>query len=299
MKTVLTTLSNNLYLESRLRLNNSALKYGFDEVASYDFNDLKGAVFFEENKKLLLNPRGLGYWIWKPYILLEEIKKMSDGDIIVYCDAGIEIIGSAAPLFEICTAQPILLFANGTLKNRIWTKRDAFILMEADNRKFWNGLQCDASFSVFKKCAQSLHFLEDWLHYCCDERVVTEMPNVCGKKNFFGYRQHRYDQSILSLLALKYNVPLHRMPSQYGNHYKMPEFRVPGEFNCVNQTRQRQLKYYSKNLYYNSPYFQLLDHHRTKIISEGLDKKNIPVLKAIFISGKRRWRKIIKLITRT
>jgi hypothetical protein len=299
MKTVLTTLSNKLYIESRLRLNDSALKYGFDEVASYDFDDLKGTAFFEENKKLLLNPRGLGYWIWKPYILSETLKKVSEGDIVVYCDAGIEIIRNVAPLFEICETQPILLFANGTLKNRVWTKRDAFILMKADSRKYRNGLQCDASFSVFKKCEQSILFLKDWLHFCCDERVVTEMPNVCGKKNFFGYKEHRYDQSILSLLAIKYNVPLHRMPSQFGNHYKMPEFRVPGEFNCVNQTRQRQVKYYSKKPYYNSPYFQLLDHHRTKINSENLDKKKIPVLKAIFISGKRRWGKIMRFITRT
>jgi hypothetical protein len=299
MKTVLTTLSNKLYKESRLRLNDSALKYSFNEVASYDYDDLKGTVFFEENKKLLLNPKGLGYWIWKPYIISETLKKVAEGDIVVYCDAGIEIIRNVAPLFEICATQPILLFANGTLKNKIWTKRDAFILMKADSRKYWNGLQCDASFSVFKKCPESTRFVKDWLHYCCDERIVTEKQNVCGEKNFWGYRQHRFDQSVLSLLAIKYNVTLFRMPSQYGNHYKMPEFRVVNEFNCVNQTNQKQVKYYSKNPYYNSPYFQLLDHHRTKIISENFNKKNIPFLKAVLISGKRRWGKIVRLITRT
>ena len=83
------------------------------------------------------------------------------------------------------------------------------------------------------------------------------MPNICGKENINGFLEHRWDQSILSLLAHKYNLELFRMPTQFGNHYKTKQYRIEGEFNCVNQMEQSQVSYYTRIPYYNSNYFQL------------------------------------------
>jgi hypothetical protein len=264
MKVLFTTLSNQLYVASRLRLTESAKRFGADEIYSYDLKDIEKTSFYLQNKAILDQPRGIGYWLWKPYIISETLKKADAGDIVMYIDAGIEIISSLKPLYEICEQQSILLFANGNLKNFGWTKRDCFVLMNCDNKIFWNSLQCDASACLFRKSDISTRFVEEWLSYCTDERVMTDIPNTCGKKNLFGFIQHRYDQSILSLLACRYNITLFRTPTQFGNHYKMEEYRVQNEFNCVSQIDQYQLKYYSKHPYNNSPYYQLLNHHRTK-----------------------------------
>jgi hypothetical protein len=53
------------------------------------------------------------------------------------------------------------------------------------------------------------------------------------------------------------------MPTQFGNHYKLPALRQPGEFNCVDQRRQQQVDHYAVIPYYNSFFGQLLDHHRS------------------------------------
>jgi len=54
------------------------------------------------------------------------------------------------------------------------------------------------------------------------------------------------------------------MPTQFGNHYKAKPFRIKGEFNCISQKNIRQVDYYAKTPFLNSPYFQLLDQHRSR-----------------------------------
>jgi hypothetical protein len=265
MKVVLTNLSSKLYEKSRFRLNNSAKRNGIVHINSYDFEDIKKSSFYLDNKNILNKPKGMGYWLWKPYIILETMKTLSDGDIVIYSDCGIEVIDNLQPLINICLEQhPILLFANGDFRNLEWTKRDCFVLMGCDNELYWNGRQCDAAFSLFRKSEASLSFLNEWLQYCSNEKIITDLPNQCGKENLQGFIDHRQDQSILSLLAQLHQVPLFRMPTQFGNHYKLPEYRVNYEFNCVNQLNQKQVSNYAKEPSTNSPYAQLLNHHRTK-----------------------------------
>ncbi len=273
MKVALTNLSNSLYENSRVRLNESAKRFGIADIFSYDFNDIKTTPFYAANREILDHPTGLGFWLWKPYIILETINKLDDGDIVVYADSGIEIINSLGPLLTICKMQePIVLFANNTLPNFGWVKRDCFILTQCDEEQFWYSVQCDAAFILFRKCEKSVQFINEWLRLCTDKRIITDSPNTCGKKNLFGFMEHRRDQSVLSLLARRYKIPLHRMPTQYGNHYKAPAFRVAGEFNCTGQFDFTQLNYYAEKPFYNSPYYQLLDQHRSKNNSKAEKK---------------------------
>jgi hypothetical protein len=268
MRIALTNLSNGLYEESRSQLNRTAAHFGISEIRSYDFEDIRKTAFYQQNQPILDLPVGMGYWLWKPYIILEALNELPDGAIVVYCDSGIELIASLEPLFAICGEHsPVVLFGNGDLRNSMWTKRDCFVLMGCDTEYYWQGPQCDAAFALFRKCAQTLQFVREWLDYCRDPRILTDRPNTCGKRDLPDFKEHRRDQAVLSLLAQRYRFPLFRMPTQYGNHYKHPAFRAAGEFNCVNQYRQSPVNYYAVIPYYNSPYFQLLDHHR------GSDRK--------------------------
>ena len=266
MKVTLTNLSNHRFTESRLRLNESARRFGIDNINSYDFETIRSTVFYTENKNILDAPKGVGYWLWKPYIILETMRKLEEGDVVVYSDCGIELIAPIDPLIRICKEeQPVVLFANGNLVNSMWTKRDCFILMDCDHKKYWRANQCDAAFSLFRKSPQAIQFLNEWLQYGRDERIITGRPNTLGKKNLPDFIEHRWDQSILSLLAAKHRFTYFRVPTQYGNHYKMPADRVGNEFNQVNQYHQQPAANYAKEPLLNSPYGQLLNHHRTKI----------------------------------
>ena len=271
MKLVITNLSNNLYHSSRLNLNYSSLKHGIGHISSYEFEEIKGSSFYNENIKILSQSKGIGYWLWKPYIILQTLKKFDIGDIVIYSDCGVEIIQNLKPLIDLCNNKTdILLFANSNLINKRWTKKDCFILMDCDEDKYWNGLQCDAAFCLFKKSSKSIAFLEEWLLHGTNINILTDLPNICGSLNFPEFIEHRWDQSILSLLAIKHNIELYRMPTQFGNHYKMPQYRVDGEFNCINQSDYAQLNHYSANPSNNSFYPQLLKHHRVKDINDDI-----------------------------
>jgi hypothetical protein len=273
MRIVLTNLSNKRFEESRGRLNDSANKFGIREIFSYDFDDLKDTTFYKNNIKILSQERGSGYWLWKPYIILESLDKVKDGDIVIYSDCGIEIISEVSPLIKICSeSEDILLFGNCNAVNATWTKRDCFVLMKCDTEYCWYGPHVDASFCLFKKNIKSVNFVKEWFKYSCDQNILTDSPNICGLPNLPSYAEHRHDQSILSLLAQRYMISLYRIPSQHGNHYKMQHLRVKGEFNCLNQSDFTPLSYYYVIPYYNSDYFQILNHHRNidKLIHQPL-----------------------------
>jgi hypothetical protein len=264
MKVALVTLSNELYRESRERLVSSATCYGVTGTHAYDFDDIKSRAFYQANRHIFDGPRGMGYWLWKPLIIAETLQQMTDGDVVVYMDAGMEVISDLSPLVQLChTTMPVVLFGNGTDSNVRWTKRDTFVLMGCDEPVYWYGPHCDASMCLFRKCQATMEFVAEWQRYASNENILTDLPNISGP-NLEAYQDHRHDQSVLSLLAQQHRIPLYRSPSQFGNHYKMYDFRVAGEFNCTSQWDQQLVAYYSTLPYYNSFYGQLVNHHRSK-----------------------------------
>ena len=46
--------------------------------------------------------------------------------------------------------------------------------------------------------------MSEYLYYAQDKRIITDDPNELGYNNYEGFRDHRHDQSILSLLTKKY-----------------------------------------------------------------------------------------------
>jgi uncharacterized protein YndB with AHSA1/START domain len=72
-----------------------------------------------------------------------------------------------------------------------------------------------------------------------------------------GFIEHRHDQSILSLIAIRKDIELFRHPSQYGNHLKTELYRDPGEW--------LRCPYSTRGLYDNSPYGTLINHHRGRL----------------------------------
>ena len=262
---VLTNLSNKLFHSSRILLNESAKKFGVNKIKSFQYEELESTEFYAANKAILSQPTGLGYWLWKPYIILEAFNGLTEEDIVIYSDCGIEVIGDLTPLINLCRNNAdILLFANSNDINKFWTKRDCFVLMNCDEDKYFNANHCDAAFCLFKKNTRSIQFLKEWLFFAGDINILTDIPNKCGKYNLPEFIEHRRDQSILSLLAVKHRIELYRMPTQFGNHYKPEQCRLLGEFNCVNQSNYDQVDYYSLNPFKNSVYPQLLFHHRKK-----------------------------------
>jgi len=247
MKKVICSYGDEKYKKSLELLKKTAFELGkIDDVYIYNREWLICTEFYKKNKYILDQKRGGGFWLYKPYIILKTFETLENNDVVLFMDAGVSIIDNLNPLFSIMERHPNngkiifkLPWAGAKHIAKIWTKRDCFVLTNADEEKYWNAPMTNGAISLWEKNEANKLFLNEWLRYMRDPRVVTDDANLCGKPNFLEFKDHRHDQSVLSILRVKYNFELFRDPTQFGNDFK-EEFT-------------------------NSPYGQLFNHHRGNI----------------------------------
>jgi len=183
--------------------------------------------FYKNNIGHFNNPRGFGYWIWKSYFIQKFLISCESEDIFLYADAGNEVIGNLTPLYELCqkNEKGIILFENtdgeGTgnvWKNINWTKSDCFNLMNLKTPEYVFGDQVNASYILFRKTDFSKMFFDQFLNWSRNYNVISDAPNITENSNKAEFRDHRHDQSILSLLSIQHKITILRDPSQWGNH---------------------------------------------------------------------------------
>lgn len=219
---------------SKARNCESGLEHGFASCQSYGLDDLALDALCPGGRAILARPRGAGYWLWKPLLILQSLLEANDGEVVMYADTASTFIADAAPLLELAERQDVVGFAlNGQgLQEFQWTKRDAFRILGAEGLQ--KTQQVATSFVIVRRSIASLSFISQWLTYAQDARALTDDPNVLGGDNYPGWRDHRHDQSLFSLLHKKWNLTAFDDPTQWGN-----------------DIRRR-------------PYPQVLDHHRQK-----------------------------------
>ena len=187
-----------------------------DKVIEYGPKDID-LEFQEENKKIFEYSRGAGLWIWKPYFILKTLNKINDGDYLFYCDAGAYYINSIQYLIDEMenNNQEIMLYELPLISKQ-WTKEETFIGMNCINPIYKDSNQILATYILVKKSNNTVAFFEEFLHCCKNETLIsfkTFNKNIENDKSFIA---HREDQSILSILAIKYKLIPFRDPSQYG-----------------------------------------------------------------------------------
>ncbi|MFA5152766.1 MAG: hypothetical protein WC554_09420 [Clostridia bacterium] len=226
MKKVICTYGTLDYIKSLELLEKTAYDIGkIDKVYVYTRAWLETTEFYRKNQYILLQTRGSGYFCWKPFIILETFKNLKEGDIVLYMDAGISIIDTLQPLFDLAQTLPNdgkVIFkvpeVGTTHKAKKWTKRDCFVLTGCDEEKYWDAPMTNGAVSLWVKNEKNIEFLNEWQKYLRDIRIISDEPNMCGKPNFVDFVDHRHDQSVLTILVTKYGYELFRDPTQWGNN---------------------------------------------------------------------------------
>jgi hypothetical protein len=221
MKTHLVIFGTENYKNSILSLLKSSKDY-FTNSHVFGIDDID-ETFRLKNLNILSQGRGAGYWLWKPYFISKILSEIDMGDILFYVDAGNIFLNNPSFLFDKLIDDDIILFDNrdgmsdgNPPKNMDWTKKDAFTLMGLDNEKTTNAPHVNASYQIYRKTLNTLKFVEEMLEWSQNENIITDKPNTTGV-NYPSFKDHRHDQSILSLMCSKYNIKLEIDPSEWGN----------------------------------------------------------------------------------
>ena len=156
--------------------------------------------------------RGAGWWRWKPYYLLRELRSVPHGDVIVHADY--DLVFSASPAALWCLGQNerrgVASFHFPCLTDRAWTKRETAAAVDAtaaqlDTSTLYAGLL------VVRRTPEAEAFLEEWLALTLRGELATDHlePNQDPK-----FIAHRHDQALLSLLIKKRRLKSFPMPTR-------------------------------------------------------------------------------------
>lgn len=203
MKRIFVSFADTRYIKSLERIKSETEQFGFDERYFLTEKDLPKDFFKGFNPKIYR--RGFGYWTWKPYIVNKMLEKLDEGDILVYSDAGTQWHISGKNRFEeyinmLSLNTPLLTFQQPFL-TKDWTKGDVFQYICPDTwLKYAMKLQLWGGTFFIRKNKLSVNLFKRWLDIADNHKslmtdVKSKTPNPCG------FREHRHDQSVFSLLV--------------------------------------------------------------------------------------------------
>lgn len=186
--------------------------------------------------------RGFYWYTWKPYIIYKALNKLNDGDILFYCDSGMQIFNNQCvkkkfnDLFNLvsnkekCLTGIATFITTGSEKNRQEYQYNLVQVFEhfnvLNNKEITHTQQVQAGVSIFYKCDESMKIIKEWFdlsvsnpeYFIGDRRYC----NLEKKIQISGFRDHRHDQSIWSILCKLYKVNIlkHNVNPIYQTHYR-------------------------------------------------------------------------------
>lgn len=196
------------YYISKKHIANMAKKSDFFDSINVLSKKSLDERFLTKYNNILSRPRGGGYWLWKPYIILNKLNQINKNDIIVYVDSGSSFNYLARDRFYEyinmlrSSEAGTLMFEN--LKENIeikYTTKELFQYFKIDlNSNISRTTQLMGGHLMFKKNNHSEHVLNEFFKVIDfdDELISNYYDNSIQDDEFIA---NKNDQSILSLLS--------------------------------------------------------------------------------------------------
>ncbi|MEM3062867.1 MAG: hypothetical protein QW303_04915 [Nitrososphaerota archaeon] len=198
----------NIY-ESVQKLFDSSLDIlGADRHVKYSAKDIIGTKFYENNKKIFSIKKGFGLYIWKPYIIYDQLSKIEYGDYIFYCDCSRHF-----PTGFTCSIRPAIEYMENKnidimpgnfqmVENEYGSSDYCIYRIKQDHNfdveKYKKTMQQCAGHIIIKKTNFSIKFVDEWLKYCQIEPCIKKTKTKKGFNNC--------DMSIFNILLFIYGI---------------------------------------------------------------------------------------------
>ena len=211
-KTLLVVNTTNYWRFNPKFYDNTYEKY-FDNIILYDESNFDEYIIsIINNIKEKYGCRGYGYWIWKPYIILQELKKMNDNDILVFfnshCSFSDNNLLNAIKDIQDSHLHIFSGWVGFSSKNWVTTKLIK-IIENFYNTKFsdeqLNSSQHDAGILFIRNDKLSRKIIKEWLDIMINNiEYITDAHND-DDDNIKTFEENRHDQSVLDLILKHYH----------------------------------------------------------------------------------------------
>lgn len=220
MRKILISFSGSAYDATTKLIVENGPKLGADAVYIYDDAWLREQEYYAVNRWLfeVPNVRGVSWFSWKPFIILDALDRLSDGDVLLYTDGDTHPVGDFSALYSQCAKDGGAMFFNAYgCDNRQYTKRDCYVVMGQDHPPYTDHRTAGvARFMLFQRGPwKPRQFLMEWLTYCVNPKATTFDASTIAPE-YEGYGEHRTEQAIMTLLTYKYGYKLYREACQFG-----------------------------------------------------------------------------------
>jgi hypothetical protein len=224
---------HRVFFKNQNMLSFSAINCGIDVIHLYRQSHMDEG-FYNANKDILTQPKGAGYWLWKPYFILKTMEKYPEDTVIIYADSGTVFTQPINKILEkLKTYDRVLVGRGKPVPLRKHLKKEAQIILKIDeNEDVLNHQAIWGFFIVLKNTQKNKDFVKKWLHLCQQKDLLTDVPFVQEnqEKDFVC---HLHDESMLSVTQAQDSgtaivIPKNILRKEYGinHHHRQP----PSEF---------------------------------------------------------------------
>lgn len=185
----------------------------FDGATLADAGHLRAnlPLFWEEHADFVnSSSRGFGYWLWKPFIILRELRSLPPRTHLAYLDAGCVLNDTPASRQRLQLYKQHALdhgawateLVSGPLSdfaNQAWCKADAMAYLKATS-EIREADQVQAGILLLKNDARSIELVERWCEVATADhyRYLDDSPSLL--LNHPSFIEHRHDQALFSIL---------------------------------------------------------------------------------------------------
>ena len=208
------------------RFQNQAEKLNvYKDIKIFRANDLPLKLInrIKRYKYPIKKMRLFGYALWKPYIIKKYFESIPDGSILQYSDIGCHFnpngVKRLKEYFKYCDKNNMLVFQYRLPNwNKFkhykfqeyfeyeYTKSDTFHKMKISkkNKKIFHTPQIWSGCIFFKKNKLSKKLLIEWNYFSNLDKLIDDTNSK--RENHVNFKEHRHDQSILSIICKKKNI---------------------------------------------------------------------------------------------
>lgn len=204
----------DVYHQNRNILAYSALDRGMDFSFHYHRPHLDED--FVKNNPILNEKVGVGYWLWKPYIILKALERLQEGEYLLYADSGFVLRDGIRDFMLKSladTTKHVSLFAYDPKdygKAARCASGDVFAEVDCQTQACADAPHVMGGLLFIRKTPESVSFIQEWLRLCSNADLLTGRNQK--KSPLPGFSNHQHDEGILSVLAAKQEAIISYVP---------------------------------------------------------------------------------------